>query len=192
MEVLKRKIQESGVVRPGNILMVNSFLNHQVDIPLLQQIGQEFRRRFDGVPINKIFTIEASGIGIAAITAQYFHCNLVFAKKSMATNVGDNVYSATIHSFTHNIDNRVVVDKRFLGKEDNILIIDDFLANGKALEGLCSVIDQAGATLQGIGIVVEKGFQGAGDRIRASGVRLESLAIVDQMDPETNQITFRG
>ena len=191
MELLKQKIRAEGIVRPGNVLMINSFLNHQVDIHLLQEIGKEFKRRFADVEINKIFTIEASGIGIAAIAAQYFDADLVFAKKSTATNVGDSVYCATVHSYTHNRDNNVIVDRRFLHPGDKILIIDDFLANGKALEGLCSIIDQSGATLQGIGIVVEKGFQGAGDRLRASGVHLESLAIVDAMDPETNEITFR-
>ncbi|MEA4964254.1 MAG: xanthine phosphoribosyltransferase [Oscillospiraceae bacterium] len=191
MEFLKEKIRQEGIVRPGNILMINSFLNHQVDIRLMQELGKEFHRRFAGVEINKIFTIEASGIGIAAIAAQYFDCNLVFAKKSTATNVGDNVYCATIHSFTHNRDNNVIVDKRFLRPEDKILIIDDFLANGKALDGLCSIIAQAGAQLQGIGIVVEKGFQGAGDHYRAAGIKLESLAIVESMNAETGEIVFR-
>lgn len=191
MELLKEKIREDGVVKAGNILMVNSFLNHQVDVKLLQEIGKEFKRRFAEKEITKIFTIEASGIGIAAIAAQYFDVNLVFAKKSTATNVGDNVYCTVVHSFTHNCDNKVIVDKRFLNADDKVLIIDDFLANGKALEGLCSIIEQAGAKLQGIGVVVEKGFQGAGDRIRESGVQLESLAIVESMNPETNEIVFR-
>ncbi|MBQ1281614.1 MAG: xanthine phosphoribosyltransferase [Oscillospiraceae bacterium] len=191
MELLKEKIREDGVVKAGNILMVNSFLNHQVDVKLLQEIGKEFKRRFAEKEITKIFTIEASGIGIAAIAAQYFDVNLVFAKKSTATNVGDNVYCTVVHSFTHNCDNKVIVDKRFLNADDKVLIIDDFLANGKALEGLCSIIEQAGAKLQGIGVVVEKGFQGAGDRIRESGVQLESLAIVEAMNPETNEIVFR-
>lgn len=149
MELLKQKIREEGIVRPGNILMINSFLNHQVDVRLLQEIGKEFKRRFEGVEINKIFTIEASGIGIAAIAAQYFDCNLVFAKKSTATNVGDSVYCAKVHSYTHNMDNNVIVDKRFLSPADKILIIDDFLANGKALDGLCSIIEQAGAHAPG-------------------------------------------
>lgn len=192
MELLKQKIREEGIVRPGNILMINSFLNHQVDIHLMQEIGKEFKRRFEGVEVNKIFTIEASGIGIAAIAAQYFDCKLVFAKKSTATNVGDSVYCAKVHSYTHNMDNNVIVDKRFLRAEDKILIIDDFLANGKALDGLCSIIEQAGATLQGVGIVVEKGFQGAGDRYRAAGIRLESLAIVESMNAETNEVVFRA
>ena len=191
MELLKQKIREEGIVRPGNILMINSFLNHQVDIRLMQEIGKEFKRRFEGVEVNKIFTIEASGIGIAAIAAQYFDCKLVFAKKSTATNVGDSVYCAKVHSYTHNMDNNVIVDKRFLSPEDKILIIDDFLANGKALDGLCSIIEQAGATLQGVGIVVEKGFQGAGDRYRAAGIKLESLAIVESMNAETNEVVFR-
>ena len=189
MELLKQKIREEGIVRPGNILMINSFLNHQVDVRLLQEIGKEFKRRFEGVEINKIFTIEASGIGIAAIAAQYFDCNLVFAKKSTATNVGDSVYCAKVHSYTHNMDNNVIVDKRFLSPADKILIIDDFLANGKALDGLCSIIEQAGATLQGVGIVVEKGFQEGGRIVREKGVRVESLAIIDRM--EEGKIVFR-
>lgn len=191
MELLKERIRKEGIIRPGNILMVNSFLNHQIDIPLMKEIGKEFFRRFEGTEINKIVTIEASGIGIASVVAENFGCNVVFAKKSTATNVGDNVYSATVHSYTHNRDNNVIIDKRFLGPQDKILVIDDFLANGKALDGLISIINQAGATLQGIGIVIEKGFQGAGDRFRASGIHLESLAIVDTMDAETGTIAFR-
>jgi len=191
VELLKQKIREEAIVKPGNILMVNGFLNHQVDIHLMKEIGEEFKRRFAGTEINKVFTIEASGIAIAAFVAQALDCDLVFAKKSTATNVGENVYKASIHSYTHNRDNTVIVDKRFLKPTDKILIIDDFLANGKALEGLCGIIKDAGATLAGIGIVVEKGFQGAGDRIRNSGVHLESLAIVDSMDAETNTVVIR-
>lgn len=191
MRLLEERIRKDGVIREGDVLKVDSFLNHQMDIRLFQEMGKEFYRLYGQENVTKILTIEASGIGIAAIAAQYFDCKLVFAKKSTATNVGDSVYCAKVHSYTHNMDNNVIVDKRFLSPEDKILIIDDFLANGKALDGLCSIIEQAGATLQGVGIVVEKGFQGAGDRYRAAGIRLESLAVVESMNAETNEVVFR-
>ena len=191
MELLERRIAEDGEVYPGNILKVSGFLNHQMDIGLLQEMGREWKRRFADSGVNKILTIEASGIGIACIAAQEFGCPVVFAKKSKTLNLGKDVYSTRVESFTHKNVSDVVVDRRYLGPEDRVLIIDDFLANGKALEGLMDLLDQAGATLCGIGIAIEKGFQGAGDRLRARGIRLESLAIVDAMDDQTGAITFR-
>ncbi len=191
MELLKQRIREEGIVRPGNVLMVNSFLNHQMDMQLIDEIAKEFIRRFDGVEINKVLTIEASGIGIAGVVALRLGCPMVFAKKSKTTNVGDDVYCAKVESFTHGTVSDVIVDRRFLNKDDKLLVIDDFLANGKALEGLFSIAEQAGAKVQGVGIVIEKGFQGAGDRIRAAGYHLESLAIVESMDAEHGTITFR-
>ena len=191
MELLKQRIRAEGIVRPGNVLMVNSFLNHQMDMQLIDEIAKEFIRRFDGVEINKILTIEASGIGIAGVVALRLGCPMVFAKKSKTTNVGDDVYCAKVESFTHGTVSDVIVDRRFLSKDDKLLIIDDFLANGKALEGLFSIAEQAGAQVQGVGIVIEKGFQGAGDRIRAAGYDLQSLAIVESMDAEHGTIVFR-
>ena len=191
MELLEQRILKDGEVYPGNILKVNSFLNHQMDIGLLQEMGHEWKRLFADRPINKILTIEASGIGIACIAALDFGCPVVFAKKSKSLNLGKDVYTAKVESFTHKTVSDIVVDRRFLGPEDHVLIIDDFLANGKALEGLMEVLKQAGATLEGVGIAVEKGFQGAGDRFRNAGIPLESLAIVDEMDPATGAITFR-
>ncbi len=192
MELLKQRIRQDGIVRPGNVLMVNSFLNHQMDMELIDQIAQEFCRLFHGTEINKVLTIEASGIGIAGVVALHLRCPMVFAKKSKTTNVGDDVYCAKVESFTHGTISDVIVDRRFLGPEDKVLIIDDFLANGKALEGLFSIAQQARATVQGIGIVIEKGFQGAGDRIRAAGYHLESLAIVERMNADTGEIVFRN
>ncbi len=191
MELLKQRIQKDGIVRPGNVLMVNSFLNHQMDMKLIDEIAAEFCRRFADKPINKVLTIEASGIGIAGVVALHLGCPMVFAKKSKSTNVGDGVYSAEVVSFTHGTVSSVIVDDRFLSADDKLLIIDDFLANGKALEGLFAIAQQAGASVEGIGIVIEKGFQGAGDRIRADGYPLESLAIVESMDAETGEIVFR-
>ncbi len=191
MELLKQRIRAEGIVRPGNVLMVNSFLNHQMDMQLIDEIAKEFIRRFDGVEINKVLTIEASGIGIAGVVALRLGCPMVFAKKSKTTNVGDDVYCAKVESFTHGTVSDVIVDRRFLSKDDKLLIIDDFLANGKALEGLFSIAEQAGAQVQGVGIVIEKGFQGAGDRIRAAGYDLQSLAIVESMDAEHGTIVFR-
>ena len=191
MELLKQRIRAEGIVRQGNVLMVNSFLNHQMDMQLIDEIAKEFIRRFDGVEINKVLTIEASGIGIAGVVALRLGCPMVFAKKSKTTNVGDDVYCAKVESFTHGTVSDVIVDRRFLSKDDKLLIIDDFLANGKALEGLFSIAEQAGAQVQGVGIVIEKGFQGAGDRIRAAGYDLQSLAIVESMDAEHGTIVFR-
>ena len=191
MELLEKRILADGEVYPGNILKVNSFLNHQMDIGLLREMGREWKRLFADAGINKILTIEASGIGIACIAALEFDCPVVFAKKSKSLNLGKDVYTAKVESFTHKTVSDVIVDKRFLGPQDRVLIVDDFLANGKALEGLMAILGQAGATLCGVGIAIEKGFQGAGDRLRAQGVRLESLAIVDAMDGENGTVTFR-
>ncbi|MBQ9268874.1 MAG: xanthine phosphoribosyltransferase [Oscillospiraceae bacterium] len=191
MELLEKRILEDGEVYPGDILKVSGFLNHQMDIDLLKEMGLEWKRRFADAGVNKILTIEASGIGIACIAALEFGCPVVFAKKSKSLNLGKDVYCTKVESFTHKNVSDVIVDRRYLGPEDRILIIDDFLANGKALEGLMDLIHQAGATLCGIGIAIEKGFQGAGDRFRAKGIRLESLAIVDKMDGEKGTVTFR-
>lgn len=190
MEQLKARILEDGVVKPGNVLKVDSFLNHQMDIAFLNEIGAEFARRFAGTPVNKILTIEASGIGIAAIAAQHFgNAPVVFAKKSKSLNLDGDLYHARVESFTHKTVSDVVVEEKFLGPADHVLVIDDFLANGCALEGLTDIIAQAGATLAGCGIVIEKGFQHGGDRLRERGIRVESLAIIEEMSDTT--LTFR-
>lgn len=190
MEQLKQRILEDGVVKPGNILKVDSFLNHQMDIAFFNEIGAEFARRFADVPVNKILTIEASGIGIAAVTAQHFgNAPVVFAKKSKSLNLDGDLYHAQVESFTHKTTNNVVVSKKFLSLEDHVLVIDDFLANGCALTGLIEIIRQAGATLAGCGIVIEKGFQHGGDRLREAGIRVESLAIIESMSNDS--LTFR-
>lgn len=190
MEQLKQRILEDGTVKPGNVLKVDSFLNHQIDIAFMNQIGAEFARRFAGSPVNKILTIEASGIGIAAITAQHFdNAPVVFAKKSKSLNLDGDLYHARVESFTHKTVSDVVVSKKFLSPADHVLVIDDFLANGCALEGLIEIIDQSGATLEGCGIVIEKGFQHGGDRLRERGIRVESLAIIEEMSDTT--LTFR-
>ena len=192
MNFLEERIQKDGIVKEGNVLKVDSFLNHQMDIELFDQIGAEFQKRFAGKPINKILTIEASGIGIACMTAKHFHAPVVFAKKSKSINIEGEMYVAEVESFTHKCKNQVIVSKKFLGPDDHILIIDDFLANGCALQGLISIVTEAGATLEGIGITIEKGFQAGGRIIRILGYHLESLAIVDAMDPQTGHITFRS
>ena len=192
MNFLEERIQKDGIVREGNVLKVDSFLNHQMDIGLFDQMGAEWKARFDGRPINKILTIEASGIGIACIAARQFSVPVVFAKKSKSINIAGDVYVAEVESFTHKNVNKVIVSKDFLGPEDHVLIIDDFLANGCALQGLISIVQQAGGTVEGIGIAVEKGFQNGGKIIRNLGYQLESLAIVDAMDPATGAITFRA
>lgn len=190
MQLLKDKILNEGNVLPGNILKVDGFLNQQLDIGLIQEIGKEFKRRFKDKKINKILTVESSGIGIAAIASQYFdNIPVVFGKKHKTSKVGDEFYATKIFSFTHNREYEVTIAKKFLSKDDNILIIDDFLANGEAVNGLMDIISQAGATLQGIGIAVEKGFQGGGDALREKGIQVESLAIVDSMTDDS--ITFR-
>lgn len=191
MNFLEERIIKDGIVREGNVLKVDSFLNHQMDIHLLNQIGEEFKKRFDGKPINKIVTIEASGIGIACIVANHFDVPVVFAKKSKSINIEGDVYVAEVESFTHKCKNQVIVSKKFLGPDDHVLIIDDFLANGCALQGLVSIVAQAGGTVEGIGIAVEKGFQQGGRIIRNLGYQLESLAIVDGMNPQTGEVFFR-
>ena len=191
MELLKERIRKDGVIKEGNVLKVDNFLNHQMDIELFEEIGKEFRRRFDGEEITKILTIEASGIGIACIAARYFHVPVVFAKKNKTKNIAGDVYTARVESFTHGKVYDIIVSKDFLGKDDKVLLIDDFLANGKALEGLARLVEDAGAKLVGAGIVIEKGFQRGGDAVRSRGIRLESLAIIDSMDAASGTIVFR-
>ena len=191
MKLLEERIQKDGIVKAGNVLKVDSFLNHQMDIALFNEMGKEFKRLFSDVEVNKIMTIEASGIGIACIAAQYFHVPVVFAKKAQSVNIDGEVYSTKIQSFTHKRVYDVIVSKKYLSPDDKILIIDDFLANGCALEGLIDIVHAAGAQVSGIGIAIEKGFQKGGDMIRARGLRLESLAIVESMDDQTGAITFR-
>ena len=191
MNFLERKITECGIVKAGNILKLDSFLNHQMDVSLLDEIGKEFHRRFSDISITKILTIEASGIAIACAAAKYFDVPVLFAKKSKSVNLDGDLYVAEVESYTHKNLNQVVVSKRFLNADDRILIIDDFLANGCALKGLTSIVKSAGATIEGIGIAVEKGFQVGGKLIRDMGFRLESLAIVDAMDHVSGTVTFR-
>lgn len=191
MNFLEERIVKDGIVKEGNILKVDSFLNHQMDIRLFDQIGEEFKKRFEGTPINKILTIEASGIGIACVAARQFDVPVIFAKKSKSINIEGEVYVAEVESFTHKCKNQVIVSKKFLNPDDNVLIIDDFLANGCALQGLISIVASAGANVAGIGIVIEKGFQTGGQIIRNLGYHLESLAIVDGMDTATGKIVFR-
>ena len=191
MNFLEERIVKDGIVKEGNVLKVDSFLNHQMDIRLFDQIGEEFKKRFEGTPINKILTIEASGIGIACVAARQFDVPVIFAKKSKSINIEGEVYVAEVESFTHKCKNQVIVSKKFLNPDDNVLIIDDFLANGCALQGLISIVTSAGANVAGIGIVIEKGFQTGGQIIRNLGYHLESLAIVDSMDYTTGEIKFR-
>jgi len=188
---LEERILKDGVVKPGNVLKVDSFLNHQMDIDLMQEIGREFKRRFADKNVTKVMTIEASGIGIACFVAKEFGVPMVFAKKSKSVNIDGEMYVAEVESFTHKNKNQVIVSKRFLNADDHLLIIDDFLANGCALQGLISLAVNAGATIEGLGIVIEKGFQIGGSVIRNLGYHLESLAIVDGMDAETGTIQFR-
>ena len=191
MQLLEERINKDGIVKEGNVLKVDSFLNHQMDIELYNEIGKEFRRLFPDKSINKILTIEASGIGIACVTAQYFGCPVVFAKKAQSVNIDGEVYSTSIESFTHKRTYNVIVSKKFLSPDDNVLIIDDFLANGCALMGLLELIEAAGATVEGIGIAIEKGWQAGGRIMREKGIQLESLAIVEEMNDETGEIVFR-
>lgn len=191
MNFLEEKIIKDGIVKEGNVLKVDSFLNHQMDIELFNEMGKEWKRRFEGKNINKILTIEASGIGIACIAAQHFGTPVVFAKKSKSINLEGDMYTAEVESFTHKNKNQVIVSKKYLGKDDHVLIIDDFLANGCALQGLIQIVNSAGATIEGIGIAVEKGFQSGGRIIRNMGYPLESLAIVEKMNWETGEIVFR-
>jgi xanthine phosphoribosyltransferase len=190
MNFLEERIVKDGIVKEGNVLKVDSFLNHQMDINLLNEMGREFKRRFEGVEINKIITIEASGIGIACIVAQHFNVPVVFAKKSKSINIDGEMYVAEVESFTHKTKNQVIVSKKFIGSEDKVLIIDDFLANGYALQGLISIVRDAGAQVAGIGIAIEKGFQNGGKIIRNLGYQLESLAIVESMDAATGTVNF--
>lgn len=191
MKLLEERIRKDGTVKEGNVLKVDSFLNHQMDIDLFNEMGKEWARLYAGCPITKILTVEASGIGIACVAAQHFGVPVVFAKKTQSLNIDGEVYSTKIQSFTHKRVYDVIVSKKFIKPEDHILIIDDFLANGCALEGLLEIVHAAGATVEGIGIAVEKGFQKGGDMIRAKGIRVESLAIVESMDATTGEITFR-
>ena len=192
MKLLEERIRKEGTVKAGNVLKVDSFLNHQMDIDLFNEMGKEWARLFADRKITKILTVEASGIGIACVAAQHFHVPVVFAKKSQSVNIDGEVYSTKIESFTHKRVYDVIVSKKFLHPEDHILIIDDFLANGCALEGLIDIVNKAGASVEGVGIAVEKGFQKGGDLIRSKGIRVESLAIVESMDDKTGEITFRS
>ena len=190
MKLLQDRIVADGKIEAGNILKVDSFLNHQIDVSLLEEIGQEFKRQFGDREVNKILTIEASGIAIACIAARYFNVPVVFAKKSRSLNIAGDVYTAKVESFTHKNTNDIIVSKKFLSPSDRILIVDDFLANGKAILGLCQLVEQAGATLVGAGVVIEKGFPDGGQRNRAAGSDLRSLAILEEMDVNTG-IRFR-
>lgn len=191
MNFLEERIQRDAIVKEGNVLKVDSFLNHQMDISLFKQMGEEWKKRFADKDINKIVTIEASGIGIACVVAECFNVPVVYAKKSKSINIDGETYVAEVESFTHKCKNQIIVSKKFLGSEDRVLIIDDFLANGCALQGLISIVSQAGASVEGIGIAIEKGFQSGGRIIRNLGYHLESLAIVEDMDAASGTITFR-
>ncbi len=190
MDLLKKRIIEDGIVREGNILKVDNFLNHQIDVQLLNEIGKEFKKLFAEKEINKILTIEASGIAIASVAAQYFdNIPVVFAKKAKSKNIDGDVYTSSVNSFTYGKEYTITVSKKYLNENDKVLIIDDFLAVGKAMDGLLDVVSQAGAQVSGIGIVIEKGFQPGGERLREKGYNLQSLAIVDSM--ENCAIKFR-
>ena len=191
MKLLEERIRKDGVIKPGNVLKVDSFINHQLDIELFNEMGKEWKRLFEGKPINKVLTIEASGIGIACVAAQHFQAPVVFAKKAHSINLDGEMYTAEVESFTHKNKNQVIVSKKFLNEDDHVLIIDDFLANGCALQGLIQIVQASGATVEGIGIAIEKGFQPGGKMIRNLGFQLESLAIVESMNDETGEIVFR-
>ena len=191
MELLEERIRKDGIVKEGNVLKVDNFLNHQMDIELFDEMGKEFKRLFADKPINKILTIEASGIGIACVVARHFHVPVVFAKKTQSINIDGEVYSSKVESFTHKRVYDVIVSKKYLSPDDHVLIIDDFLANGCAVNGLIEIIEKSGATVEGIGIAVEKGWQLGGKTLRDQGCQLESLAIVESMDPATGEIVFR-
>lgn len=192
MQLLEERIRKDGIIKPGNVLKVDSFLNHQMDVKLFEEMGKEFRRLFPSDKINKILTIEASGIGIACIAAQYFQVPVVFAKKSQSINLDGEQFTTKIESFTHKRVYDVIVAKKFLGKDDHVLIIDDFLANGCAVAGLIDLVESAGASIEGVGIAIEKGFQEGGALLRGKGVRVESLAIVESMNAETGEIVFHS
>ena len=191
MELLEERIRKDGIVKEGNVLKVDNFLNHQMDIELFDEMGKEFKRLFADKPINKILTIEASGIGIACVVARHFHVPVVFAKKTQSINIDGEVYSSKVESFTHKRVYDVIVSKKYLSPDDHVLIIDDFLANGCAVNGLIEIIEKSGATVEGIGIAVEKGWQIGGKTLRDQGYQLESRAIVESMDPATGEIVFR-
>ena len=191
MNFLEERILRDGAVKPGNVLKVDNFLNHQMDTALIDEIGKEFYERFKDSGITRILTIEASGIAIAYAAARYFNVPFVFAKKSKSVNIDSEAYSASVESFTHKCTNQVIVSKKYISRGDRVLIIDDFLANGCALQGLIAIAEAAGAEVMGIGIAIEKGFQGGGDKIRNLGYRLESLAIVESMDAESKTLNFR-
>lgn len=191
MKLLEERIRRDGVVKKGGVLKVDNFLNHQMDIPLFNELGKEFKRLFAGVRVDKILTIESSGIGIACVTAQYFDCPVVFAKKAQSINLDGEVYTTRIHSFTHQREYDVIVSKKFLHPGEHVLIIDDFLANGCAVNGLINLVEHAGAVVEGVGIAVEKGFQAGGKLLRDRGIRVESLAIVERMDDASGTIVFR-
>lgn len=191
MDLLKEKILNEGEVYEGNILKVDGFLNHRIDVPFMRQVGKEFHKLFKDDKINKILTIEASGIAIGAMVAQEFECPLVFAKKTKTKNIAGDVYTSKVESFTHSTTYDIIVSKRFLDKDDRILIVDDFLAIGNALNGLISIVNNSGATLAGCGVVIEKGFQHGGDKLREQGIKVESLAIVESMDATTGKVYFR-
>lgn len=191
MQLLKDRIRKDGKIKEGNVLKVDSFLNHQMDVKLFQEIGKEFKRRFADEEITKILTIEASGIGIACVAAEVFDVPVVFAKKTQTKNIAGDVYTTKVESFTHGRVYDIIVSKEFLGKGEKVLLIDDFLANGKALEGLAELVTKSGAELVGAGVVIEKGFQVGGDIIRSKGIHLESLAIVESMDEKTGEVVFR-
>lgn len=193
MNFLEERIKKDGIIKPGNILKVDSFLNHQIDVSLMDKIGEEFKRRFDGIEVTKILTIEASGIGLACLVARHFgNVPVVFAKKTQTVVQDDDKYMADVMSFTHKVNNHVFVSKKYVNKDDKVLIIDDFMAHGQAALGLIEICRQAGATVEGIGIAIEKGFQNGGDEIRAKGYKLESIAIVEKMDAEKGTIEFRS
>ena len=191
MKELEERIVQQGTVKPGNVLKVDSFFNHQMDVSLFSEIGKEFKRRFEGEEITKILTIEASGIGIACVVAEVFNVPVVFAKKTQTKNIAGDVYTTQVESYTHGRIYDIIVSREFLGPDDKVLLIDDFMANGKAMEGLIQIVKDSGAQLVGAGIVIEKGFQPGGDALRDQGVHLESLAIVESMDEKTGEIVFR-
>ena len=192
MELLKERIRKDGVVKEGNVLKVDRFLNHQMDVKLFREIGKEFKKRFEGEDINKILTIEASGIGIACVVAEIFDVPVDLQRKQQTKNIAGDVYTTKVESFTHGRVYDIIVSREFLGKGDKVLLIDDFLANGKALEGLAELVKKSGAELVGAGVVIEKGFQVGGDIIRSKGIHLESLAIVESMDEKTGEVVFRN
>lgn len=191
MELLEQRIRKDGVVKEGNVLKVDCFLNHQMDVQLLKAMAEQWKADFADKHINKILTIEASGIGIAAVAGLVFDVPVLFAKKSKSINIDGSVYCARVHSFTHKVDSDVIVSKKFLNEEDHVLIIDDFMANGCAMNGLIEICEGAGATIEGIGIAIEKGYQQGGDSLRARGFEVDSLAIVESMDAQTGEIEFR-